>query len=279
MNRQRPTEPSEQDDPSMPNDDNETVQDAEPVSGEPSGERPRTQTLVRLKKNIAFVEDGGRTLDTRIVSPKFYNNFDYALLRGAGAESRFVIGVTSANPGDGKTVVASNLAVSLALSQERNTVLVDLNIARPKLHSVFGTPLSPGLLEALNGVTIAVNETRIKNLSVLTAGDLAANPANDILMHRKDGGADDIDDSGIGLFLEQLAEFRNVVYSLTEAFDFVVVDLPSMRDVSVPPLFLSQLDGIIIVVTAGVSKQEDIDAVVAQLEKHQILGFVLNRAS
>ncbi len=239
----------------------------------------KVHSLVRLKKNIIVNEKKSGFVDENIISPNFYNNFNYSILPSGNAQGKMVIGVTSASPGDGKTLVAANLCVSLALARERNTVLIDLNIGRPKLHEIFGVPLSPGLLDALHESSIHITETKFKNLSILSAGNVTSNPANDILLHSTNGKSNQINEPNLGLLLEQLPEFRNIIYSLVESFDFIVVDLPSMRDITVPPLFMSQLDGVIIVVTAGVSKQEDIDKVVTQLEQHQILGFVMNRAS
>lgn len=239
----------------------------------------KIHSLVRLKKKVVVNDSIGEYVDEQIVSPKFYNNFNYSILPMGNAQGKLVFGVTSASPGDGKTLVASNLAVSLALARERSTVLIDLNIGRPQLHNVFGVPLSPGLLDALHEPSIYISETQIKNLSVLSVGNIMSNPANDILIRSKNGKADTINESNVGLFLEQLPEFRNIIYSIIESYDCIIVDLPSMRDITVPPLFMSQLDGVVIVVTAGVSKQEDIDKIVAQLEPHQILGFVLNRAN
>ncbi len=239
----------------------------------------KVRSLVRLKKKVVVNDIIGEYVDEQIVSPKFYNNFNYSILPAGNNQGKLVIGVTSASPGDGKTLVASNLAVSLALAREHSTVIIDLNIGRPRLHAIFGVPLTPGLLDALHEPSIHITETQVKNLSVLSVGNLSSNPANDMLLRSKNGKAGQISETTVGLFLEQLPEFRNIIYSILESYDCIIVDLPSMRDVTVPPLFMSQLDGVIIVVTAGVSKQEDIDKIVAQLEPHQILGFVLNRAN
>ncbi len=59
------------------------------------------------------------------------------------------IGITSANRNDGKTLVAANMAVSLASAYKQNTLLVDMNFRHPKLHNVFGTNQCPGIAEAI----------------------------------------------------------------------------------------------------------------------------------
>jgi Mrp family chromosome partitioning ATPase len=240
--------------------------------------KAKVHSLVRLKKTVVVNDETGDYVDEHIISSQYYNNFNYSLLPRENGEGKLVLGVTSASPGDGKTLVASNLAASFAMAQQKETVLVDLNIGRPRLHNVFGTPLSPGLLDAFFETTVRVTETKLKHLSVLSAGDLSSSPLSGMLYRSNVGNKENVDFSNFSLRLEQLPEFRNVIYSLLELYDFVIVDLPSISDVMVPPLFMNHLDGIIIVVTTGVTKQEDIDRVISQLDEQKILGFVLNRA-
>lgn len=243
-----------------------------------NSEESKVHSLVRLKKSVVINEEIGDYIDDHIISAQYYNSFNYALLPHENGEGKLVLGVTSASAGDGKTLVATNLAASFAMAQQKETVLIDLNIGRPRLHNIFGAPLSPGLLDALFETSVRVTETRIKHLSVLTAGDLASSPLSGMLYNPARGTRETVEFSNFSLRLEQLPEFRNVIYSLLETFDFVLVDLPSMSDVMVPPLFMNHLDGIIIVVTAGVTKQEDVDRVISQLDEQKVLGFVLNRA-
>jgi Mrp family chromosome partitioning ATPase/uncharacterized protein involved in exopolysaccharide biosynthesis len=79
--------------------------------------------------------------------------------------------VASGDPEDGKTVVASGLAVSLAKNGSK-VVLLDLNTAHPSLHEVFELPAAPGLSELLSGsLTIDKALNRVsENLYVLTSG-------------------------------------------------------------------------------------------------------------
>jgi Mrp family chromosome partitioning ATPase len=87
----------------------------------------------------------------------------------AGARS---LVVASTGPGEGKTLVASNIAVALAQAGHRVLVL-DADLRRPRLHDVFGVALEPGLSDALAGsskVSEVLNATAVPNLSVLAAG-------------------------------------------------------------------------------------------------------------
>ena len=79
--------------------------------------------------------------------------------------------------------------------------------------------------------------------------------------------------------LEQLVEFRNIIFSLEEKFDLVIVDLPSIEEFVVPTLFMKQLNGLIVVVNTGKTKKEEIDKLLKQINVNQVLGFVFNRTS
>src|SRR6185295_602987 len=87
--------------------------------------------------------------------------------------------ITSTAPGEGKTVVAANLALSLAASGQR-VLLIDGDMRRPKTHELFDLPQEPGLSNVLVGNTPsseAIQKTNINGLWVLTAGKHPPNPA------------------------------------------------------------------------------------------------------
>jgi capsular exopolysaccharide synthesis family protein len=92
-------------------------------------------------------------------------------LRRNSANARVVL-VSSALGGEGKTSLATQLAIRLAQTGEP-TLLVDFDLRRPSLHEVFGLPRGPGVCEVLAAETEfgqTVRETDIKNLSIITAG-------------------------------------------------------------------------------------------------------------
>jgi Mrp family chromosome partitioning ATPase len=211
--------------------------------------------LVRIAKTVIVTSDSPGEIDDKIVSARYYNCFNYSLLPKGQTDVKLSLGITSPNPRDGKTLVASNLAVALAMSYQRKTVLVDLNIQHPRVHEVFGTSLRPGLLEAFNDVTIQVSATQIEHLFVLSAGGSMARP----------------------LGLDQLPHFRDVLYSLVQEFDFVIVDMPSMDVHGFPVLFANQLTGLFVVLNAGKTKRGEVDRMFRLLNEAQVYGFVFNR--
>ena len=239
-----------------------------------SGERRGVESVVRLQKTVVFSDHIGKKIDASVVNHQFYDHFKYSLLPKEHSHGKLTIGITSPNQGEGKTLVAANLAASLAMANQRETLLIDLNIRRPKLHDIFGTPLSPGLLESFYQPSITVAKTRIDHLHVLSAGSATDNALESMRVSsvKTSGSA-----ARPSVGLEQLPEFRNVLFSLERKYELVIVDLPSITESSIPTLFTSQLGGVIVVVNAGRTKERDLERLIATLNESQVIGFVFNR--
>jgi Mrp family chromosome partitioning ATPase len=238
----------------------------------PSGQKD----LVRLLKPIVISEEQGKAIDSNVVSAQFYNCFNYSLISKDRSAVNLTVGITSPNPGEGKTLVASNLAVSLAVANQRDTVLVDLNIHSPEIHSIFGTRLTPGLVEAIHEPKIYVSKTQIKHLYVLSAGNITSSPwASDRGSTKDQRARGSSNRSSIGL--DQVAGFRDVLYSLKEEFEFVIVDMPALQEPRIPILLTHQMDGLLVIVDARKTKQKDVENILRRVNSSQIIGFVFNR--
>ncbi|MGE5314916.1 MAG: CpsD/CapB family tyrosine-protein kinase [Acidobacteriota bacterium] len=233
------------------------------------------RSLVRLEKSIVYSHVTGRKIDASTVNHQFYDHFKYSLLPKEYSHGKLTIGITSPNPGEGKTLVAANLAASLAMANQRETLLIDLNIRRPKCHEIFGTPLAPGLLESLYQPKITVAKTRINHLHVLSAGSAADNALESMRINSMKSASPQALKPTVGL--EQLTEFRNVLFSLENAYELVIVDLPSITESAIPTLFTSALGGVIVVVNAGKTKEREVERLLSTLNESQVLGFVFNR--
>ncbi|MEN6457573.1 MAG: AAA family ATPase [Thermoguttaceae bacterium] len=168
------------------------------------------------------------------------------LLLKADAKQCRVIMLSSAGGGEGKTTLATQLALSLARTGRR-TVLVDFDLRRPSFDEVFGTPLSPGVSEFLRGQTTVaelVHPTATDNLAVVTAGSWD----RQALAALSNGGA--------------AALFER----LREDFAFVVVDTSPILPVA-DARFVSQLvDSVVLSVFRDVSEAPKIQAACEILE-------------
>ncbi|MER3523671.1 MAG: hypothetical protein C4326_06265 [Ignavibacteria bacterium] len=225
---------------------------------ESDAERERArQQLIRKGKLLFYNRKVMPDLDESVVSVQRYHAFGTSLFPSNSADARFTVGITSASPGDGKTVVAANLATFLALDTEDDTVLVDLNFSHPKQHAVFGVPSSPGILDAVDADTITLSRTSIKGLWLVPLGALAEGKAG----------------------LNRILEVREVIATLKQHFRFVVIDLPSARDPNFPTMLTSQLDGYIVVVSVGKTKKTEVTSIMPMLNENKVIGFVMNRVS
>lgn len=178
-----------------------------------------------------------------------------------------VILVTSAGPREGKTVTASNLAVTLAQSGKR-VLLLDADIRRPNAHAQFGLVNQEGFSELVlqwpasmkedhsgfgNGW---VQESGVHNLWVMPAG-------------RASGSAGEIVGS------EQAAD---VIREAANRWDVVVVDTPPVGPVADALLLAQQADGVVMVARAGLTRASSLRSTLGALAAsgRPILGVVLN---
>lgn len=167
--------------------------------------------------------------------------------------------VTSASVGEGKTTTTANLGVAHAQSGLRVCV-VDADLRRPALHRIFGLPNSQGLTTALledQPLVKVAQQTRIPNLSVLTSGPSAPNPAELVGSKR----------------------MRQLLEQAIDDFDLLLCDTPPIVAVADAVSLAAHCDGVILVVKAGAVHQEVIKRTVGQIEavKGRIIGVVLNR--
>lgn len=173
-------------------------------------------------------------------------------------EGRGVLTISSPSPGDGKSLVASNLALSFAESGYR-TLLIDGDTRRGELHRTFGQERRPGLLDHLTGELSAADllrKTSHPMLTLITAGS------------RKRNGPE----------LLGGAPMRELLGSLREKFDVVIVDSPPLG-AGIDPFVLATLTGnMILVMRSGATERDLAEAklqIVDQLPI-RLIGAVLN---
>jgi capsular exopolysaccharide synthesis family protein len=181
-----------------------------------------------------------------------------ALIHGADCGRRGAVMVTSAWDGEGKTTVASQLAVSLARCGRR-TLLVDADLRSPTLHDLFEMPLSRGLGEVLRGdmdVEDGVRATQAENLKLLSAGtsDYTSIQA--------------LENDSVGQIFDRLKE----------QFDFIVVDTPPVLAFADPLLIGQHMDGAILSVRLDISQRPKVEEAANRLRTVGInlFGVVVN---
>jgi Mrp family chromosome partitioning ATPase len=232
------------------------------------------QALIRTTKSIVIRSDAGTILDPTVISPRFFNAFNHSLVAPDQSGMSITIGVTSAHPGEGKTIVAANLAVSTAVATERDTVIVDFNPRQPKLHTVFGVDIRPGLADALADPSIHVARTNVKNLYVMTAGNVRK---MGIVPEGSGKGGPKSNGSTSQSSLMFISSFRDVLYSLQQEFAFVILDMGAASDPALPAIFAQQVNGLLVVIDSNRTTRENVDYVLNRFGADRVRGFVLNR--
>ena len=166
--------------------------------------------------------------------------------------------VTSANPGEGKTTTAANLAVVVS-EQGKKVLLIDADMRKPTVHIMFQVDNVFGLTNVLTHnkqLESCIQKTVIKNLHCLPCGPIPANPT-DLL------GS------------ESMHELLNRTYSM---YDLVIFDLPPILPVADARIIANQCNASLFVIRSGVTKKEDAIKAAGLLKKTngKFLGVILN---
>ena len=173
-----------------------------------------------------------------------------------------VLGITSPGHGEGKTLTAVNLAVSLAMEVTQTVLLVDANLRNPSIHDVFGLQDCPGLADYLldnQPVEDLLVHPGIGRFVVLPGGRAISN-STEILTSPK--------------MLSLVEEFKHRYPSRV-----VIFDLPPLLHTADVLAFSPYIDALLLVVEEGKTKTDEVQrALVLVKNSRPVLGTVLNKA-
>lgn len=166
--------------------------------------------------------------------------------------------VTSATPGDGKSTVAANTAVVYAQNGKK-VLLVDADMRKPTVHYTFSLTNNAGLSNLLTKNTtqqVAIKNTEIEGLDVITCGAIPPNPAELLGSNMMD----------------------TVIETFKEHYDLIVFDAPPILSVTDGLILGNKCDGVVLVVSSGSTEKDNIVKAKELLDHSQatILGVVLN---
>jgi polysaccharide biosynthesis transport protein len=199
-----------------------------------------------LKHPRSPVSEAFRSLRTNLE----FTNVDRALNK---------ILVTSSGPGEGKTMVAVNLAIIIAQGGKR-VLLIDADMRRPRVHSIFGISNRVGLSTLFRGNmsvrSVMCEVEGLENISIITSGSPPPNPME----------------------LLASAKMDHILQEASRDVDVIVVDSPPSM-VSDFQVLATKLDGVLMVIQPGLTRA---DAAVAMLEQlgrvdGSVLGVVMNK--
>ena len=177
--------------------------------------------------------------------------------------------VCSGMPGEGKSFVAANLAMSLARNSVNNILLIDGDLRRPTLHNLLGAPNVPGLSEYLSG-TAPLNQVlqrdsnsrtgetvsggALSNLTFIPAGKCGDNSSELVANHR----------------IEEL------IATLSVHFDWILIDSPPVLAVTDAVELARSADAVLLVARGARTPFDVAQRTQAAFSSSRVLGFVLN---
>jgi capsular exopolysaccharide synthesis family protein len=164
--------------------------------------------------------------------------------------------VTSAVPAEGKTLTVSNLALTLSESYHQRVLLIDADLRRPSVHTVFGISNSAGLSELVAAGTTSMPVVQLSRyLSVLTAGRQVASLLAMLTSER----------------------MRTVVDHAAARFDWVLLDTPPVGLLPDAQLVARLTQGVLLVIGAGSTPYSLVQRAIAEVGPERVIGSVLNR--
>jgi len=209
-----------------------------------------------------FDLDASAPLISSAVPPNFsecFRTLRTNVLFSTAEEGLRSLVVTSTGPGEGKTLVATNLAVGLAQAGMR-VLIIDADMRKPRVHMVFDKTRQPGLSNVLVGsakFSETVHATTVPGLWMVPAGAYPPNPSE--LLGSK--------------------RFADLVASLGVHFDWAIIDTPPVMAVTDSSIVAHLTTGVMFVVGAEMTSRYAAQRAVEQLHrgKAKFLGAVLNR--
>ena len=167
--------------------------------------------------------------------------------------------VASAQALDGKSLVAANLAVSIARSINEHVLLVDCDLRMPSLHQILGLDARLGLSSYLldgNSVSPYLLKTPVEKLTLLPAGKSPPNPS-ELLSSNK---------------------MRQLIGELKERYldRFIIFDTPPSYFTPEGSFLASMMDGVLLVVRSGKTSYERLVNAIDSIGRDKILGVVFN---
>ncbi len=169
--------------------------------------------------------------------------------------------ITSSSPGDGKSFVAANLAISLSQNIDEHVLLVDCDLRSPSIHSLFGLGNTKGLSEYLSRaepLSSLLVKTALNKLTLLPAGEIPSNPSE----------------------LLSSEHMRQLIHEFKQRYNdrYIIIDTPPPYLTSETGAISRQVDGIVIVVQQGRTRKQDLLDLIDVYGRDKIMGVVYNFA-
>jgi capsular exopolysaccharide synthesis family protein len=199
-----------------------------------------------------------------LLTPQSFESEQFKILRTnllfppSGKPPRSVL-ITSVEPEDGKSFVAANLAVSVAININRYVLLVDADLRRPTIHKQFGFGDGPGLSEYLAkeaALPSLLLQTKVDRLTILPGGAPPENPSELLSSER----------------------MSSLLKEITERYSdrLIIIDSPPPMLTAETGVLARRAEGIILVIRYTKTSRSELKKLIEHLGKEKIIGCVMN---
>jgi capsular exopolysaccharide synthesis family protein len=206
-------------------------------------------------------EYDGRLITTPDATAELVEQFDRlseALIRSQTAKNVRTVMISSAQPQEGRSLTAANLALALSQRYGKRVLLVDADPAKPSLHQFFNLRNETGLFDLLRNGYLQAGPLKVTSrLSVVPSG--TSDPSEAELLASGDMKA----------FLQHASA----------TYDWVVLDTAAASALPDAHLLAWLVDGVLMVVKAAQTSQAAVQRAVSEVGGHRVLGLVLNEVS
>ena len=232
-----------------------------------------------LNAHVVAAGEPGKNLDSRLVTffkskgqkAEAFRAIRTAIYFSNQSGDNQILQITSATPSDGKTTIATNIAVAIAQSG-RSVLLMDCDLRRPRIGKAMGIEQPQGTAWAIGQCTRercsqdnasaelsiqeVISESEVPNLSVMIAGDRPDNPAE----------------------LLSSSHFDRLLGVLRTKFDMIILDTPPLLAVSDPANIAPRVDGVMMVVRLRKNIKPAVAQATRMLEtlEANVLGIIVN---
>lgn len=231
----------------------DTVKDPEALSNKTNV--PLLATIIRHDQTVLPITQSSPRSPASEAFRTLRTNVQYT---GVDKAHRTIM-VTSPTPQDGKTTVSTNLAIVLAQSG-RIVTLIDADMRRPRVHEALSLTNTTGLSDLFVKPFLDLNgyaqKTTTEGLKILTSGKTPPNPSELLGSYR----------------------MKDILDGITQDSDVIIIDTPPVLSVTDAAVLSAEVDGVVVVIKPGFTKQSAVLQTIEQLRKvnAHILGFVLN---
>ncbi|MFA6345963.1 MAG: polysaccharide biosynthesis tyrosine autokinase [Syntrophales bacterium] len=197
-------------------------------------------------------------LSPKSTASEAYRGIRTSILFSSAEQAPQVLIISSSGPREGKTITSANIAITMAQAGNR-VVILDCDMRRPRVHKIFSLSRDRGMSNLLVGndeLDNIVIHTDIPNLDVIPSGPIPPNPSEVLSSQR----------------------MADLIEVLRGRYDRIIIDTPPITAVTDAVILSKVVDGVVLIVRAGVAHRELVRNAVEQLRQvnAHILGAVLN---